>query len=56
MVYIYKDKLDQPPHDKISKKNVLGGSNNGPHYHFNIPNNETFSTLLEETELLQRKT
>ena len=55
MVYIYKDKLDQPPHDRISKKSVLGGSNNGPHYHFNIPNNETFSTLLEQTESLYKE-
>jgi ATP-dependent metalloprotease FtsH len=55
MVYIYKDKLDQPPHDRIPKKSVLGGSNNGPHYHFNIPNNETFSTLLEETESLYKE-
>jgi ATP-dependent metalloprotease FtsH len=55
MVYISKDKLDQPPHDRISKKGILGGSNNGPHYHFNIPNNETFSTFLEQTESLYKE-
>ena len=51
-VYIFPDQLDQPPHkDKnIPKKSVFGGPNNGPHYIFNIPNNETFSTYLEESQ------
>ena len=48
-VYISPDQLDQPPHkDKnIPKKSVFGGPNNGPHYVFNIPNNESFSSYLE---------
>ena len=51
-VYIFPDQLDQPPHkDKnIPKKSVFGGPNNGPHYIFNIPNNETFSSYLEESQ------
>ena len=51
-VYIFPDQLDQPPHkDKnIPNKSVFGGPNNGPHYIFNIPNNETFSTYLEESQ------
>tara|TARA_B100001564_G_scaffold307559_1_gene277500 strand:- start:863 stop:2875 length:2013 start_codon:yes stop_codon:yes gene_type:complete len=51
-VYIFSDQLDQPPHkDKnIPEKSVFGGPNNGPHYIFNIPNNETFSTYLEESQ------
>ena len=48
-VYISTDQLDQPPHkDKnIPKNSVFGGPNNGPHYVFNIPNNESFSSYLE---------
>ena len=51
-VYISTDQLDQPPHkDKnIPKKSVFGGPNNGPHYVFNIPNNESFSSYLEEAQ------
>ena len=51
-VYISPDQLDQPPHkDKnIPKKSVFGGPNNGPHYVFNIPNNESFSSYLEEAQ------
>jgi cell division protease FtsH len=51
-VYIFPEQLDQPPHkdNNIPKKSVFGGPNNGPHYIFNIPNNETFSTYLEESQ------
>ena len=51
-VYIFPDQLDQPPHkDKnIPEKSVFGGPNNGPHYIFNIPNNETFSAYLEDSQ------
>ena len=51
-VYIYADQLDQLPHkDKnIPKNSVFGGPNNGPHYIFNIPNNETFSLYLEDSQ------
>ena len=51
-VYISPDQLDQPPHkDKnIPKNSVFGGPNNGPHYVFNIPNNESFSIYLEEAQ------
>ena len=51
-IYISPDQLDQPPHkDKnIPKKSVFGGPNNGPHYVFNIPNNESFSSYLEEAQ------
>jgi ATP-dependent metalloprotease FtsH len=51
-VYIYTDQLYQLPHkDKnIPKNSVFGGPNNGPHYIFNIPNNETFSLYLEESQ------
>ena len=51
-VYIYPEQLDQPPHkDKnIPEKSVFGGPNNGPHYVFNIPNNESFSNYLEDSQ------
>ena len=51
-VYIFSEDLDETPHrDKnIPKKSVFGGPNNGPHYYFNIPNNETFSVYLEEAQ------
>ena len=51
-VYIYPEQLDQPPHkDKnIPEKSVFGGPNNGPHYVFNIPNNESFSKYLEDSQ------
>jgi cell division protease FtsH len=51
-VYIYAEELELPPHREknIPKKSVFGGPNNGPHYSFNIPNNETFSTYLEEAQ------
>jgi len=51
-VYISPDQLDQPPHKdkKIPKNGVFGGPNNGPHYVFNIPNNESFSSYLEEAQ------
>jgi cell division protease FtsH len=51
-VYIFSDQLDQPPHkDKnIPKNSAFGGPNNGPHYVFNIPNNESFSSYLEEAQ------
>ena len=51
-VYIFPDQLDQPPHkDKnIPEKSVFGGPNNGPHYIFIIPNNETFSAYLEDSQ------
>jgi len=51
-VYIYNEQLTQAPHkDKnIPEKSVFGGPNNGPHYAFNIPNNETFSTFLDEAQ------
>ena len=51
-VYIFSDQLDQPPHKEknIPKKSVFGGPNNGPHYVFNIPNNESFSSYLEEAQ------
>ena len=51
-VYISPDQLDQPPHKekKIPKDGVFGGPNNGPHYVFNIPNNESFSSYLEEAQ------
>ena len=34
----------------IPKNSVFGGPNNGPHYVFNIPNNESFSSYLEEAQ------
>ena len=50
-VYIFPDQLDQPPHkDKNFPKNGVFGPNNGPHYNFNIPNNESFSAYLEEAQ------
>ena len=51
-VYIFPDQLNQAPHkDKnIPEKSVFGGPNNGPHYIFNIPNNESFSAYLEESQ------
>tara|TARA_B100001093_G_scaffold4021_1_gene4184 strand:+ start:229 stop:2241 length:2013 start_codon:yes stop_codon:yes gene_type:complete len=51
-VYIYSEELEQPPHKgkNIPKKSVFGGPNNGPHYFFNIPNNETFSVFLEDAQ------
>ena len=51
-VYIYTEQLNQPPHkDKnIPEKSVFGGPNNGPHYVFNIPNNESFSNYLEKSQ------
>jgi len=50
-VYIFPDQLDQPPHkDKNFPKNGVFGPNNGPHYNFNIPNNESFSGYLEEAQ------
>ena len=51
-VYIYNEELQQPPHKNknIPKKSVFGGPNNGPHYFFNIPNNETFSIYLEDAQ------
>jgi cell division protease FtsH len=52
-VYIYPEQLNQSPHNSkgIPQKSVFGGPNNGPHYYFNIPNNEQFATFIEEANI-----
>ena len=44
-VTIKKEFLNDPMHEKINKS-ITGGANSGPHYTFQIPNNETFSDSL----------
>jgi ATP-dependent metalloprotease FtsH len=52
-VYIYPEQLSQSPHNNkgIPQKSVFGGPNNGPHYYFNIPNNEQFASFIEESNI-----
>jgi ATP-dependent metalloprotease FtsH len=52
-VYIYPEQLSQSPHNNkgIPEKSVFGGPNNGPHYFFNIPNNEQFASFIEEANI-----
>ena len=52
-VYIYPEQLSQSPHNNkgIPQKSVFGGTNNGPHYYFNIPNNEQFASFIEESNI-----
>ncbi len=52
-VYIYPEQLSQTPHNNkgIPQKSVFGGPNKGPHYYFNIPNNEQFASFIEESNI-----
>ena len=46
-VTIKKEFLTDPMHEKTINKSFTGGANSGPHYTFQIPNNETFSDSLD---------
>ena len=45
-VTIKKEFLNDPMHEKQVNRSFTGGANSGPHYSFQIPNNETFSDSL----------
>ncbi len=45
-VTIKKEFLTDPMHEKTINKSFTGGANSGPHYTFQIPNNESFSDSL----------
>jgi ATP-dependent metalloprotease FtsH len=46
-VTIKKEFLTDPMHEQTINKSFTGGANSGPHYTFQIPNNETFSDSLD---------
>ena len=46
-ISIKKEFLSDPLHENKINKSFAGGLNNGPHYIFQIPNNESFSDSLQ---------
>ena len=47
-IYIKQESLNDKVHENLDKKSLFGGNNTGPHYYFNILNNELLKDNILE--------